>query len=221
MLRALEKNSYDEVLRVLKDDETASFDPITDSARCEPPLVCAVHRGCSPKIWALLVEHGAHVDGTGYAGMTPLEALCCRKRQQLLVPIYSQLQRWQAYVQPEPGDSYEYELKCDAELPVGSCGIPEDSSIHRARCLLQLGADPCHTDASGLTASDHAVKSGQPELAHFLQHWHGWQLCSQLHIMWGRCKDSNSRPDLQHMPPTVQRLICTMLAPDRARTAAK
>lgn len=255
MLRALEINSYEQVLRVLHEDDTAAFFPLTCSISCEPPLVCAVRLGCSTKIFSVLVEYGADIAATGSSRRSALAelALCGQQGGQHVKDsaLFERIKLWQeqCHVPLLPVvssrriesagvrscEGFNIDEKYKAVVPVRSnwadhnCASAVKSAIApssdditcKAHCLLQLGADPWQADASGLTAIEHAMKSGRPQLADFLRHWHGRQLCRQLQTLWGRYEDDTpKRPDLLHMPISVQGLICDMLAPASTRTTS-
>jgi hypothetical protein len=66
------------------------------------------------------------------------------------------------------------------ELPINPSKASAEYEVSVAACLLQYGADPFERDSHGISAVEHAERTGKSELADLMQNWSQWQEC-RLH----------------------------------------
>jgi len=145
-MNALARNSLEEVKQVLEADPSAAQEPFWDHY-WEPPLCCAARHGCSPPIFALILQHGADIGAVDRHGRTPLGILSTEPR----------------VVDPLPD-----------MFTLGACTFDPKNAVRDARqqntldvtrLLIEARADIEHVDLSNSRPMDHALRArNQPLL---------------------------------------------------------
>merc|ERR1712008_148501 len=149
LMKALARQSLEEVQQVLELDPPAAQEPFWDH-RCEPPLCCAARFACSPQIFTLLLQHGADVGALNRHGRTPLGILSSEPY----------------VVQPLQG---VFTLGAYTIDPMNTVQVArQQNSLDATRLLIGASADIKHADLSGSSPVDHAVRAHNQPLIQVL-----------------------------------------------------